>query len=171
MQHERILAAALVATLCLCACDRDAGPGTTQGGTLQDSPTDTAAAAGNAADPPMADTPGTGAPTGMDTGGNAMDDGGTAGAASPAAAGAGAGAGTEAGQSALDRYPAAQRACVEEVARVSGTPAAELVVTGTARTQAGVEVRVQRQELRSAWTCQTDAQGGTVLGVQDGRAS
>lgn len=137
MQRSRILAAAVVAALSLSACGNGAGPDATQGGTLQDAPTDAAVAARNAA------------------------------AAGEVANGGGAGA--EAGHTALDRYPDAQRTCLEEVANLSGTPAAELVVTGTARTQTGVEVRVQRQELRSAWTCQTDAQGGTVLGVQDGR--
>src|SRR5690606_27605214 len=84
MQRSRILAAAVVAALSLSACGNGAGPDATQGGTLQDAPTDAAVAAGNAA------------------------------AAGEVANGGGAGA--ETGHTALDRYPDAQRTCLEEVA-------------------------------------------------------
>ncbi|GEM_PF-628568 len=152
----RILVAASV--LSLSACGGAGDPQVSEGGAVQDTPTP---AAGGA--PARA--------TATASPGNAGD------ASMPGPADAAAvGTGTAAGPAGQDlpsheRYPAAQQTCVARVAELSGTPAAELVVTGTARTEAGVEVRVQRQELRSAWTCQTDAQGQKVLGVQDGRAS
>lgn len=151
----RILVAASV--LSLAACGGAGDPQVSEGGAVQDTPTPAAVAPAGA--------------TATASPGNAGD------ASMPGPVDAAVvGAGTAAGPAGQDlpsheRYPAAQQTCVARVAELSGTPAAELVVTGTARTEAGVEVRVQRQELRSAWTCQTDAQGQKVLGVQDGRAS
>ena len=157
MQRHLILALAGAVSLALSACGGDTGPEVTQGGTVQTTPTD--GSTGGATDS-------TGAGGGASAGGGANNGAGNQAAGTTGTTGAAAAAASEASH---DRYPAAQRTCLDEVARVSGSPAAELVVTGTARTQSGVEVRVQRQELSSAWTCQTDAQGGTVLGVQDGR--
>lgn len=156
MTRPMILVASMAAALSLAACGRDAGPETTDGGTIQAAHTVPAAPATASADSSGMPTAGAGAA-------------GAASASASAAASAGSGSGD--GVASPDRYPAAQRTCLAEVARLSSTPENELVVTGTARTQAGVEVRVQRQELRSAWTCQTDAQGETLLGVQDGRAA
>ncbi|ADV28523.1 hypothetical protein Psesu_2695 [Pseudoxanthomonas suwonensis 11-1] len=163
MTRPMILVASMAAAFSLAACGRDAGPETTDGGTIQAAHTVPAAPATASADSSGMPTAGAGAA------GAASADAGSASASASAAASAGSGSGD--GVASPDRYPAAQRTCVAEVARLSSTPENELVVTGTARTQAGVEVRVQRQELRSAWTCQTDAQGETLLGVQDGRAA
>src|SRR5690606_12453232 len=161
MTRPMILVASMAAALSLAACGRDAGPETTDGGTIQAAHTVPAAPATASADSSGMPTAGAGAA------GAASADAGSA----SASASAGSGSGSGDGVASPDRYPAAQRTCLAEVARLSSTPENELVVTGTARTQAGVEVRVQRQELRSAWTCQTDAQGETLLGVQDGRAA
>jgi len=171
MQRNLILALAVSGALALSACGRDGGPDTSEGGIIQEHPTDGAAAGTPQQGTGDTGTAGSGDAGTTGTGVAATGAGSTGAADTSAVAGGSAQGAADAGVPAPQQHPEARRTCLEEVARASGTPVSELVVTGTQRTDAGVDVRVQRQELSSAWRCQTDAQGTTVLGVQDGGAA
>src|SRR5690606_39294021 len=97
MTRPMILVASMAAALSLAACGRDAGPETTDGGTIQAAHTVPAAPATASADSSGMPTAGAGAA-------------GAASASASAAASAGSGSGD--GVASPDRYPAAQRTCV-----------------------------------------------------------